>query len=149
MNWVIFDRRLWYLLIISVWLSSSLNVNNVTEIRIGILLAQTMSDSVTISDWKSGEYYASAFKIAVEEVNQNSQLLPGYKLEYVYSDTKCLEGDAVTSFHDQIFRKNVTGVIGLGCSKCDCLAKYAGFANIIMISHVSAPAGTKITHYKF
>ena len=140
MNRVMFtDSRVLYLLIINVWSSSSFNI---TEIRIGILLAQTISPSLSVNGWESGDFYASAFQIAVEEINNNTHLLPGFKLEYFYNDTKCLEEGAVKSFHHQIFEKNAIGVIGLGCSKCDCLAKYASFANIMMISHVSVTALT-------
>ena len=119
--------------------SRSMKPNATKEIRIGILLAQTISDDKTVSAWKSGDFYASAFQIAVEEINRNPSFLPGHYLTFVYNDTKCLERRAMELFHYQVFQRNVVGVIGLGCSKCECLAKYAGDgANIMMVSHVSS-----------
>ena len=114
-------------------------------IRIGILLAQNISigkqkgkdDEVAVSTWKSGDFYASAFVIAIDEINNNPDLLPRHKLEYVYNNTECLDKKAMKLFHYQVCQRDVVGVIGLGCTRCNFLAEYAGAANIMMVSHVS------------
>ena len=113
---------------------SSLEANNTTNIKIGILLAQRVLNNTW---WKSGNFYASAFQIAVDRINDDPQLLHGHKLEYVYNDTECSEEKSIQLFHYQVCQMNVAGVIGLGCSKCDGLAKYAGAINVNMVSHVS------------
>ena len=108
------------------------------EIVIGLLLPYTFADSVKMSTYKSGKFYASAIDIALEEINKNPDLLPGYRLTYIWNDTKCLESDAINSQYYQLRSKQdkIDVFIGLGC-ECNTVARVAGALNIPIISHVS------------
>ena len=106
-------------------------------IRIGVLLAQTFPENSSRNAFESGDFYASAFLVAINKINNDSKLLPHQRLEYVYNDTKCLAEETAKVFHYQVCQMNVVGVVGLGCDGCDLLAEYAGAAaNVIIISHV-------------
>ena len=126
-----------FYLVTPVLLSVNLKGSNVTEIKIGIILAQTIAKEKDVSTWRSGDFYASAFLVARDEINNNSHLLPRHRLEYVYNDTKCLDDRAIRLLQYQVFQRNVVGIIGFGCSRCDCLAKYASAFDIMIVSHVS------------
>ena len=108
------------------------------EIVIGLLLPYTFADSVKMSTYKRGEFYASAIDIALEEINKNPDLLAGYRLTYIWNDTKCLESVAINSQYYQLRSKQdkIDVFIGLGCS-CNTVARIAGVLNIPIISHVS------------
>ena len=105
------------------------------EIVIGLLIPYTFHDQVEHSTYYTGKFYASAFNIALNEINSNPTLLPGYSLKYIWNDTKCLEKEAIKAQIYQLQNK-IDAFIGPGCH-CKTVAKIAGAINIPIISHVS------------
>ena len=109
------------------------------EIRFGLLIPYNFTN-VDRSAYESGYYYASAAEIAVDKINQDPQLLSDYCLSYIWSDTECLEKEAIRAQAYQLqFQEKehkVDAFIGPGCH-CKTVANVAGALNIPIISHVS------------
>ena len=111
--------------------------NSQKEIVIGVLLPYTISKTLVQTTFKSGKYYASAFTLAIDDINRNQNLLPGYKVSYVWNDTKCLENNTLSQQFYQLTRdRRVDVFIGPGCH-CSSAAKFAAALNIATISYVS------------
>ena len=111
------------------------------QIVIGLLIPYNVTGAADLSRYSGGEYYASAFLLAIEDINKNKNLLPGITLDYVWNDTMCLDRVAIKS---QIWqhrsyqgkeRKGVDAFIGTGC-KCASVVKNAAALNLPIISHV-------------
>eukprot|EP00794_Sanderia_malayensis_P009042 gene9042-10009_t len=114
------------------------------HIYIGLLLPFTFARSR--SEYKGGaKYYAAAFPLALESVNNDSNLLPGYKLVYTWNDTRCTEKYNIRAIYDQYQSRDsrglpIHGFIGLGC-ECDSAAKFASAMEVPLISHMcSSPS---------
>ncbi len=99
-----------------------------TNVTIGLLAPFTGS-------WNRAPRFASAVSIAIDYVNMNTSILPGFHLQYKWQDSMCSEsggvGGAVT-----LLRYNIDVFIGPACSKA-CV--HGGFVassqNIPMISY--------------
>ena len=119
---------------------SSNSTDNRKQIFIGLLLP--LSFDKPGSHYRGGAlFYAEAFLIALEAVNNNPSLLPGYRLDYVFNDTKCTELNNIRAMYYQYQlrdRQNlpVHGFIGLGC-ECSTAAKFASAMKVPVVSHVS------------
>ena len=116
--------------------------DNRTKIHIGLLLPFELSNQG--SEYKRGgaKFYSEAFNIAIDHINSDPFLLPGYKLEYVFNDTRCNELDSIRSMYYQYKRRDeirlpIHGFIGLGC-QCGTAAKFASAMKVPVVSHVSA-----------
>ena len=116
--------------------------DNRTKIHIGLLLPFVLSNQG--SEYKRGgaKFYSEAFNIAIENINNDPYLLPGYKLEYVFNDTRCNELDSIRSMYYQYKQRDelrlpIHGFIGLGC-QCGTAAKFASAMKVPVVSHVSA-----------
>ncbi len=113
---------------------------NTKTIFIGLLLPFTFAR--LRSEFKGGaKYYAAAFPLALKSVNENPRLLPGYKLIYTWSDTRCTEKYNIRAMYDQYQTRDkqglpIHGFIGLGC-ECDSAAKFASAMEVPLVSHVS------------
>lgn len=112
------------------------------EVVLGLLIPFKVTGGADLSGYSGGEYYAAAFMLAIEDINNRTDLLPHIKLRYVWNDTMCLVDLAIKS---QIWqhctfqsseRTGVDAFIGTGC-KCATAARNAAALNLPIISHVS------------
>eukprot|EP00794_Sanderia_malayensis_P009041 gene9041-10008_t len=87
------------------------------------------------SPLSEGKEYAAAFKIALDKVNKDSNLLPGHELSFVFNDTKMVEKTGVKAMYEQFTEKNVAALVGLGWH-CFPLATIASALNVPVVSHV-------------
>lgn len=101
-------------------------------ITVGLLLPYNVP---AIVSGASGKEYASALMLAVEAVNNDSSLLPGHQITFVWNDTQCNEEISLKAML-YLLEKGVQAFIGPGCT-CETQAKLAAAANTPMISYVS------------
>lgn len=125
---------------ISKVIGSSNITDNRKPIFIGLLLPFSFETHRSYYDG-GALFYAEAFLLALEAVNNDPTLLPGYRLDYVYNDTKCTELNNIRAMYYQYQlrdRQNlpVHGFIGLGC-ECNTAAKFASAMKVPVVSHVS------------
>lgn len=115
------------------------------EVVLGLLIPYKVTGGADLSGYSGGEYYAAAFVLAIEDINNRTDLLPNIKLKYVWNDTMCLVDLAIRS---QIWqhcsfqgseRTGVDAFIGTGC-KCTTAVTNAAALNLPIISHVSIQA---------
>uniref|UniRef100_A0A7M5WJ60 Receptor ligand binding region domain-containing protein n=1 Tax=Clytia hemisphaerica TaxID=252671 RepID=A0A7M5WJ60_9CNID len=89
-------------------------------------------------DMNTGKYYASAAKVAVQDINRNTNLLGNIKLNlyynHAYSDTKCLDFRPSQAMLHELNVVNASGFIGFGCY-CLTVAKVLASINLPLISH--------------
>ena len=77
-------------------------------------------DNVFKPSWDGGASLTPAARVAVDEINNDSSILPDYRLELIEKDDGCdITFKAVTSFVDASFYsgKQVVGMVGPGCSE--------------------------------
>eukprot|EP00112_Aurelia_sp_Birch-Aquarium-sp1_P024999 Seg811.12 transcript_id=Seg811.12/GoldUCD/mRNA.D3Y31 product="Resact receptor" protein_id=Seg811.12/GoldUCD/D3Y31 len=112
------------------------------DVFLGLLIPYNVTGGADLSGYSGGEYYASAFLLAIEDINNSKQLLPNVTLHYVWNDTMCLVDLAIRS---QIWqhcsfkgtqRTGVDAFIGTGC-KCTTVVRNAAALNLPLLSHVS------------
>ena len=108
-----------------------------TDFTLGLLIPYDPPHPVTEFIGKS---YAPAVLLAVENVNNRSDLLPGHHLSLIWNDTSCDETQALQALTYQIFVKRVDAIIGPACS-CQTEARLASALDIPMISYVSCLLG--------
>ena len=97
------------------------------EVKIGVLLPMT-------GYWPIGRTSASAITIAVERINNDSTLLPGYNMTFLWNDSMCLAAEGLNQAVEfQI--AHVDAIIGDGCDIiCEPAAILAASWNLPMIS---------------
>ncbi|XP_057310998.1 atrial natriuretic peptide receptor 1-like isoform X2 [Hydractinia symbiolongicarpus] len=105
-------------------------------ILLGVLIPYTLGSDSHLTTYYSGRYYSSAMYLAVEDVNNNKNLLPNHRVELVWADTMCNWKKAVTLQMGMIHNESVDAFIGGGCQGCKVMARIAGASNIPMISHM-------------
>ena len=103
------------------------------EITLGLLIPFDSSEAPTSAE---GRFYAPAIIQAVDDINNNSDLLPGDHVSFIWNDTKCNEDQSLRALSYQIHQRNVSAIIGPGCT-CQVEARLASALNIPMISYVS------------
>lgn len=86
---------------------------------------------------KKGLYYASAIKIAMDDINGQENLLPGKNISFIWNNTDCEdESKTIRVLMYQIYEAKVSAIIGPGCT-CNTSARDAAAFNVPMISYVS------------
>ena len=100
---------------------------NKAEIKLGVLLPMT-------GYWPIGKTSASAITIAVQRINNDSTLLPGYNMTFMWNDSMCLAAEGLNQAVEfQIAQ--VDAIIGDGCDIiCEPAAILAASWNLPMIS---------------
>lgn len=104
-------------------------------ITLGFLLPYNATANISTGPLALGKYFASALLVAVEAITNDSTLLPGHQVTFVWNDTQCNEEISVKAMLYQL-DKGVQGFIGPACM-CETTAKLAATFNIPMISYVS------------
>ena len=77
-------------------------------------------DTVIMPSWNGGASLTPVARVAVDEINNDSSILPDYRLELLERDDGCdITFKAVTSFIEPLFYsgKQVVGMVGPGCSE--------------------------------
>lgn len=107
--------------------SNSGSNHNEHEVKIGVLLPMT-------GYWPIGKTSASAITIAVDRINRNPNLLPGYNMTFLWNDSMCLAAEGL----NQAVEFKISGVdaiIGDGCDIiCEPAAILAASWNLPMVS---------------
>lgn len=85
---------------------------------------------------KKGLYYASAIKIAMDDINGQENLLPGKNISFIWNNTDCEdESKTIRALMYQIYEAKVSAIIGPGCT-CNTSARNAAAFNVPMISYM-------------
>ena len=85
-----------------------------------IIALAAYPDTVIAPSWDGGASLTPAARVAVDEINNDSSILPDYRLELIEKDDGCdITFKAITSFVDASFYsgKQVVGMVGPGCSE--------------------------------
>jgi Receptor family ligand binding region. len=102
------------------------------------------------SSYHSGKYYASAAGVAVEDINNDKNLLAGFRLRYLWNtkntDTHCFEKDAIRIMMGQL-NMNISGFIGFNCF-CRTVSKMASALNLPLFSMVRFSCFAKFLAFK-
>ncbi|XP_063683413.1 atrial natriuretic peptide receptor 1-like isoform X3 [Bolinopsis microptera] len=102
------------------------------DISLGILVPWTGAS------WDEGPRAIAAAYLAINEINENSALLPGYKLVPQWRDDACSVPDSLANVTD-LWSKNVDAFIGPACSvSCEQTGHLAAHWNLPMISWACA-----------
>jgi gamma-aminobutyric acid type B receptor len=95
----------------------------------------------------TGQYISAnsvpGLQMALDFINDNETLLPGYRLHYVFTDAACDRKAALNAFHHQVFEGHTKiGVIGSGCSvSTEPTATISHYYNQVQVSCIaSSPA---------
>jgi len=103
-------------------------------ITLGFLLPYNATANISTGPLALGKDFASALLVAVEAITNDSTLLPGHQVTFVWNDTQCNEEISVKAMLYQL-DKGVQGFIGPACM-CKTTAKLAATFNIPMISYM-------------
>lgn len=79
--------------------------------------------------------FAGAFFSALDDVNNNSTILKGFRLEYLFNDTKSSSLNAINAMTSH-YGNDTVGFIGPDVS-CECESTVAAAWNLPMIGYVS------------
>lgn len=97
-----------------------------------------------IGDWPGGQSCLPSAIMALNEVNLNPSVLPGYKLELNWFNSECDPGKGVSNLYEMIFHKkskqnNVIMLLGPGCSDVSSsVAEVANHWNLTVLSFGSS-----------
>uniref|UniRef100_A0A5S6Q8M7 Guanylate cyclase n=1 Tax=Trichuris muris TaxID=70415 RepID=A0A5S6Q8M7_TRIMR len=80
-----------------------------------------------------GHIISGALRYAIEKVNENSQLLPNYELDFIFADTRGMTKQSVKATME-LWQKGVTAFVGPEDS-CQTEAMIAAAQNLPMISY--------------
>lgn len=88
------------------------------ELYIVLMAPYPAEDPQNNPSWVSGHIAGPAVQLAVDEINNRSDLLADYKLSVIQSNTACSGGYEVWKAIVDILRsdKQIVGIIGPGCS---------------------------------
>lgn len=115
-------------------LTLQLEARNIT---LGLLLPYnvTSNSSALGMELVAGNSYISAMVLAVQAIANDSSLLNGHSVTFIWNDTQCKDEFSVKALLDQM-SKGVEVFIGPACT-CETTAKVASAFNIPVISYVS------------
>ena len=98
------------------------------SLRFGVLLPTTGS-------WPIALATAGAIVAAVDAINRNPRLLPGYRLEFVLRDDGCTAAQSLSALSGLLYDKGIKGIIGPACdSACEATALLTAGNNVLQIS---------------
>ncbi|KAK2571574.1 Resact receptor [Acropora cervicornis] len=114
-------------------LTLQLEARNIT---LGLLLPYnvTSNSSALGMELVAGNSYVSAMVLAVQAIANDSSLLNGHSVTFIWNDTQCKDEFSVKAMLDQM-SKGVEVFIGPACT-CETTAKVASAFNIPVISYM-------------
>ena len=102
------------------------------SISFGVLLPTTGS-------WPIALATAGAIVVAVDAINRNPRLLPGYRLDFVLRDDGCTADKSLKALSDLLYDPDIKGIIGPACdSACEATALLTAGSNVLQISPMCA-----------
>merc|ERR1712048_1472994 len=60
------------------------------------------------NSWDGGKTFAAGISVAIDDINQDPTMLPGYNLSFVWEDSMCLEDKALNTALDMYYTKDKT-----------------------------------------
>ena len=112
-----------------------MDTNGKRIIKIGVIIPYTFGEE-KITAYYSGSYYASAMYLALDDINNNPNILPDHQLTLVWANSKCSFTESVKAQYKMIREQKVDAFIGAGCDDCIITARNAGAFNIPIVSHM-------------
>ena len=100
-------------------------------------LVPIKKDFVSFDDAEYGKSYAHGLTIAIDDVNNDPAILPGYQLTYSWIDSTDSDVVLRTMYKAKSFKNESIDVFIGPASKCHTPAKIAEALNIPMLSYVS------------
>ncbi|XP_076013288.1 gamma-aminobutyric acid type B receptor subunit 1 [Genypterus blacodes] len=89
--------------------------------------------------WPGGQACLPAAWMALDLVNQRSDILPDYELELIHYDSMCDPGEATKLLYDLLYTEPIKIVLMPGCSSVSTLvAEAARMWNLIVLSYGSS-----------
>lgn len=116
-------------------LTLQLEARNIT---LGLLLPYNVTSNSSALGMElvaGNSCYVSAMVLAVQAIANDSSLLNGHSVTFIWNDTQCKDEFSVKAMLDQM-SKGVEVFIGPACT-CETTAKVASAFNIPVISYVS------------
>ncbi|XP_048576161.1 atrial natriuretic peptide receptor 1-like [Nematostella vectensis] len=104
------------------------------NITIALLVPYNMTGGYDAASGAAGKFHAAAISVTVDRINNESKLLPGHHLSFVWSDTRCDEQRSIDQMLEFI-EKRVDVIMGLAC-QCSIQARIAAAVNLPLISHL-------------
>ncbi|XP_033640833.1 gamma-aminobutyric acid type B receptor subunit 1-like [Asterias rubens] len=92
--------------------------------------------------WPGGLAMSLATQLAVQDINDNPEILPGYEIVLIPQDTACDGGKATDSMYRELFNRTTTKmmIVGGGCSiSTEPTAQASHHWNLIQISIAASP----------
>lgn len=114
---------------------------NGRELTLAVFVSGRVSGVSEAQDGYTGDLdgrpFRAAVNMAVEMVNNDSAILPGYTLARLIKDSRCEAGTSVRAFIDQIFQDQIM-IVGSDCSvSSEPIAELAPFWNLVQFSPLS------------
>ncbi|XP_064205293.1 gamma-aminobutyric acid type B receptor subunit 1 isoform X2 [Anguilla rostrata] len=89
--------------------------------------------------WPGGQACRPSAQMALDLVNNRTDILPDYELELIYYDSKCDPGEATRLLYDLLYTEPIKIVLMPGCSSVSTLvAEAARMWNLIVLSYGSS-----------
>ncbi|GFR21059.1 gamma-aminobutyric acid type B receptor subunit 1 [Trichonephila clavata] len=89
--------------------------------------------------WLGGQGCLPAALMALEDVNAEPNLLPGYKMKMPYNDSQCNPGLGATVMYDLLYNPPQKLILLGGCSiVCSTIAEAAKMWNLVVVSYGSS-----------
>ena len=112
--------------------------------NISLIVMAPFPDGELTKGWMQGPSLYPAAVVAAREVNNNSDILPGFNLELIKVDSGCSELSKVAiSFCRDIYENKdhqVVGIIGPGCSESALEVSYFARRNEVSLIHITPSA---------
>ncbi len=106
------------------------------RLTIGLIFPYSFGKDSLDGSPPDGEKYAAAFKLAVDKVNNDSELLPNHNLTFIFNNTELHELIAIKAMYQQCKTNRISAFVGLGWH-CLSLTTFATAQEVPVISHVS------------
>ncbi|XP_055682900.1 gamma-aminobutyric acid type B receptor subunit 1 [Lutzomyia longipalpis] len=133
----ILDFNAMILGIVLIWTIFLLRTNNATQLHIGGIFPIAGKGG-----WQGGQACMPAAKLALDDVNNQTDLLPGFKLTLHSNDSECEPGLGASVMYNLLYNKPQKLMLLAGCSTvCTTVAEAAKMWNLIVLCYgASSPA---------
>ncbi|XP_035709332.1 gamma-aminobutyric acid type B receptor subunit 1 [Folsomia candida] len=100
--------------------------------------------------WQGGQACQPAAKMALDDVNNNKDLLPNYKLTLHWNDSECEPGLGAAVMYDLLYNDPIKLMLLAGCSTvCTTVAEAAKKWNLVVLCYgASSPALSDRNRFK-
>ncbi|XP_072047142.1 gamma-aminobutyric acid type B receptor subunit 1-like [Amphiura filiformis] len=129
--------------LVTVWLTSNGEASNTSEPVGETKIPLYIGGLLPFSGGWDGSGLVPGIDLALEQINNRDDMLPGYDLRIVWNDTQCSPGLSSRVFFDQIYREpQKIMILGGGCSSgSEAIAGTSHYWNLISVSPTaSSPA---------